>query len=131
MTELDSHIYGDLINISVETTYLDNQSDPDSQRFVFSYRITITNQNETPVQLLDRQWLITDGNQHIQEVNGEGVVGEQPLIEPNASYTYTSGTVLATSVGSMQGHYGMTTESGTLFKAPIPAFTLARPNALH
>ncbi|PIE24870.1 MAG: Co2+/Mg2+ efflux protein ApaG [Neptuniibacter caesariensis] len=122
---------GDNVNINVETAYQAKQSDPESKRFVFSYCITITNHNDTPVQLLNRHWLITDGNQHIQEVNGEGVVGEQPVIEPDSSYTYTSGAVLATSVGSMQGHYEMTTQAGELFKAPINAFTLARPNALH
>ena len=131
MTESTALNLGNNIQIDIETSYLNNQSDPAGKRFVFSYRITITNHNAMPVQLLDRQWLITDGNQHVQEVNGEGVVGEQPVIEPDASYTYTSGTVLATSVGSMQGHYGMTTDDGELFKAPIPAFTLARPNALH
>ncbi|EAR60878.1 Co2+/Mg2+ efflux protein ApaG [Neptuniibacter caesariensis] len=122
---------GNNVDINVETSYQAKQSDPESKRFVFSYRITITNHNETPVQLLNRHWLITDGNQHIQEVNGEGVVGEQPVIKPQDSYTYTSGAVLATSVGSMQGHYEMSTEDGETFKAPIQAFTLAQPNAIH
>ena len=122
---------GDFVSIDVTTHYLDKQSDPDSKRYVFSYHITITNHTPVPVQLLNRQWLITDGNQHVHEVKGEGVVGEQPLIEPESSYSYTSGAVLATSVGSMQGYYEMVTEEGELFKAPIPAFTLARPNALH
>ncbi|WP_415900127.1 Co2+/Mg2+ efflux protein ApaG [Neptuniibacter sp. QD48_11] len=122
---------GNNVNIDVETNYLAQQSDPDSKRFVFSYKITITNHNDMPVQLLNRHWLITDGNQHIQEVQGEGVVGEQPVIDPESSYSYTSGAVLATSVGSMQGHYEMSTDEGTQFKAPIAAFTLARPNALH
>ncbi|WP_415890306.1 Co2+/Mg2+ efflux protein ApaG [Neptuniibacter sp. SY11_33] len=122
---------GNNVNIDVETNYLAQQSDPDSKRFVFSYKITITNHNDIPVQLLNRHWLITDGNQHIQEVQGEGVVGEQPVIDPESSYTYTSGAVLATSVGSMQGHYEMSTDEGTQFNAPIAAFTLARPNALH
>lgn len=131
MSESDDLSLGNLVSIDVVTNYLDKQSDPDSKRFVFSYHITITNHNEMPVQLLNRQWLITDGNQHVQEVKGEGVVGEQPVIEPHASYAYTSGAVLATSVGSMQGYYEMITDDGELFKAPIPAFTLARPNALH
>lgn len=122
---------GDFVSIDVTTHYLDKQSDPESKRFVFSYHITITNHNPVPVQLLNREWLITDGNQHVQEVKGEGVVGEQPLIEPESSYSYTSGAVLATSVGSMQGYYEMVTDEGELFKASIPAFTLARPNALH
>ncbi len=128
---MDNIELGDKVNIKVETNYLAKQSDPDSKRFVFSYSITITNNNDMPVQLLNRHWLITDGNQHIQEVQGEGVVGEQPVIEPENSYTYTSGAVLATSVGSMQGHYEMSTDEGTTFNAAINAFTLASPNALH
>ncbi|WP_420554905.1 Co2+/Mg2+ efflux protein ApaG [Neptuniibacter marinus] len=128
---MDNMSLGDKITIEVNTAYLDKQSDPDSKRYVFSYQITITNHNPIPVQLLNRYWLITDGNQHIQEVQGEGVVGEQPVIKPNSSYTYTSGSVLTTSVGSMQGHYEMSTDEGELFKAPITPFTLASPNALH
>lgn len=128
---MDTIELGNKVDIAVETNYLDKQSDPDSKRFVFSYQITITNHNEIPVKLLNRHWLITDGNQHIQEVNGEGVVGEQPIIEPDNSYSYTSGAVLATSVGSMQGHYEMSTDNGEYFTAPINAFTLAQPNALH
>jgi len=131
MSKSDNLNYGDFVKIDVTANYLDKQSDPENKRYVFSYHITITNHNPVPVQLLNRQWLITDGNQHVQEVNGEGVVGEQPLLEPKSSYSYTSGAVLATSVGSMQGHYEMITDEGELFKAPIPAFTLARPNALH
>lgn len=128
---MDNIELGDNVNIQVETNYLAKQSDPDSKRFVFSYSITITNNNTIPVQLLNRHWLITDGNQHIQEVQGEGVVGEQPVIEPEGSYNYTSGAVLATNVGSMQGHYEMSTDKGSLFNAQISAFTLACPNALH
>ncbi|MCO4759845.1 Co2+/Mg2+ efflux protein ApaG [Pontibacterium sp.] len=119
------------INIKVETNYLSDQSDPDSKRYVFSYHITITNHLDQPVQLLSRRWLIIDGNEHSQEVEGEGVVGEQPLIAPEDSYSYTSGTVLATSVGSMQGHYEMRGDDGITFNAPISPFTLATPNALH
>lgn len=128
---MDNLELGNHVDITIETHYLPQQSDPDSKRFVFSYRITIRNNNDLPVQLLNRSWLITDGNQHVQEVKGEGVVGEQPLIEPHASYSYTSGAVLATSVGSMQGHYEMVTSEGDAFNTPIPAFTLAQPNALH
>lgn len=119
------------ITINVETHYLADQSDPDSQRYVFSYHITITNLLDQPVQLLGRRWLITDGDQQQQEVAGEGVVGEQPIIAPQDSYSYTSGTVLATSVGSMQGHYEMRSDDGLTFDAPINPFTLATPNALH
>ncbi len=120
-----------LINIDVVTKFLSEQSDPEAHRFVFSYEITITNQFSQPVQLLSRRWVVTDGNEHVQEIEGDGVVGEQPVIQPNQSYQYTSGTVLATHVGSMYGHYNMETASGERFKALIPAFTLAQPNALH
>lgn len=119
------------IHIDVETHYLDEQSDPDNKRYVFSYFITISNQGTEQVQLLSRYWMITDGNQKIQEVEGEGVIGEQPKIQPGESYSYTSGTVIATEVGSMSGHYKMITESGEQFDAQIPTFTLALPNALH
>ncbi|MFC6669680.1 Co2+/Mg2+ efflux protein ApaG [Marinobacterium aestuariivivens] len=122
---------GDNVQIDVTTNYLSEQSDPDSKRFVFSYHITITNRNDRSVQLLSRRWLIIDGNEHAQEVVGEGVVGEQPLIEPGESYSYTSGTVLATHVGSMQGHYHMRDAEGIEFDAPIAPFTLAQPHALH
>ncbi|MDF2181432.1 Co2+/Mg2+ efflux protein ApaG [Neptuniibacter sp. CAU 1671] len=123
--------YGDNIEINVETAYLAQQSDPAGKRFVFSYQITITNHNPVAVQLLRRRWVITDGNQQVQEVEGEGVVGETPIIEPDQSYQYTSGAVLTTSVGSMQGYYQMRDEAGEKFRAMIPTFTLARPNALH
>lgn len=119
------------IQISIDTAYLNEQSDPEAHRFVFSYHITITNHNAFPVQLVSRRWVITDGNEQTQEVNGEGVVGEQPVIQPGQSYSYTSGTVLPTEVGSMQGHYAMISESVGEFIAPIPPFTLALPNALH
>ncbi len=119
------------IIIDVETEYLDEQSDPENKRYVFSYTITISNDDGENVQLLSRYWKITDGDQHVQEVEGEGVIGEQPVIEPGKSYRYTSGTVIATEVGSMAGHYNMRLASGEDFQTPIPAFTLATPNALH
>lgn len=128
---MDPFEYGRNMEINVETAYLPEQSDPEANRFVFSYHITITNHNPEPVVLVGRRWLITDGNEQVQEVTGEGVVGEQPLIEPEQSFSYTSGTVLATEVGSMQGHYEMCTEDDETFIAPIPPFTLAQPNALH
>ncbi len=128
---MDPFEYGRNIQIDVETAYLPEQSDPEAHRFVFSYHITVTNHNPAPVQLISRRWLITDGNEQVQEVEGEGVVGEQPLIEPDQSFSYTSGTVLTTEVGSMQGHYEMRTEDDERFIAPIPPFTLAQPNALH
>ena len=128
---MSSTALGDNVAIEVESQYQAEQSDPDSNRFVFAYHITITNHNALPVQLMSRRWLIVDGDQKTQEVEGEGVVGEQPVIAPDESYSYTSGAVLATSVGSMQGHYNMVTDDGDEFIAPITPFTLARPNALH
>lgn len=123
--------YSQNIEIRVDTAYLPEQSEPESHRFVFSYRISITNHNDQSVQLLSRRWRITDGNEHVQEVEGEGVVGEKPVIEPGHTYEYTSGTVLATEVGSMQGLYRMVTSDNQHFNALIPPFTLAQPNALH
>ncbi len=119
------------IQIDVLTRYLDEQSDPENQRFVFSYQITITNHSAEVVQLLNRHWQITDGDRQVQEVQGQGVVGEQPIIAPGKSYSYTSGTVIATEVGSMTGHYDMRSASGQTFQAEIPTFTLAQPRALH
>ena len=128
---MNTAILDNNIQISIDTAYLTEQSDPEAHRYVFSYHITITNNNAFPVQLISRRWLITDGNEQTQEVNGEGVVGEQPVIQPGQSYSYTSGTVLPTEVGSMQGHYSMVSETHGEFIAPIPAFTLALPNSLH
>lgn len=119
------------VHVQVETAYLPEQSDPEAQRFVFSYHITITNQGPLAVQLLSRRWLVTDGDEQTQVVEGEGVVGEQPTIQPGDSYSYTSGTILPTRVGSMRGHYRMRTQEGEEFLAPIEPFTLAQPNALH
>ncbi|MFT5720958.1 MAG: ApaG protein [Motiliproteus sp.] len=121
----------DPISIKVETRYVDNQSDPDNQRYVFSYHITISNQGDVPIKLLSRYWRITDGDQHEQEVQGQGVIGEQPEIAPGQSFSYTSGTVLPSEVGMMEGHYVMQRPSGEQFQTPISAFTLALPHALH
>ncbi|MBA4503148.1 Co2+/Mg2+ efflux protein ApaG [Marinobacterium marinum] len=128
---MDATDYSRHITIHVATAYLPDQSEPEAHRFVFSYQISITNNNADSVQLLHRKWRITDGNEHVQEVEGEGVVGEKPVIEPGQTYEYTSGTVLATEVGSMQGLYGMEAADGSPFNALIPPFTLALPNALH
>ena len=128
---MDNTEYSRNIEIDVTTAYLPDQSEPEAHRFVFSYHIRITNHNAESVQLLSRQWRITDGNEHVQEVQGEGVVGEKPVIEPGKSYEYTSGTVLATEVGSMEGSYRMTTPDEREFDTPIEPFTLAQPNALH
>lgn len=119
------------ILIDVATQYIEEQSLPEDNQFVFSYTINISNIGTLTAQLLSRHWIITDANNEVQEVKGEGVVGEQPIIEPGASYVYTSGVVLSTSVGHMQGSYQMLSEDGQLFDALIDAFTLARPHALH
>ncbi len=119
------------ITVSVETEYLAGQSEPAKSRFAFAYHISIENQGLEPVQLISRRWLITDGNQARREVEGMGVVGEQPVIEPGSIYTYTSGVILDTSVGTMEGYYKMITSSGSAFEAPIAAFLLSVPGAVH
>ena len=119
------------IDISVRVNYLAEQSDEDDARFVFAYTITLTNAGDTTVQLVSRHWIITDADQHVQEVRGKGVVGEQPVLKPGQSFEYSSGTVLASQVGTMQGSYQMVTEDGTEFDAPIPMFVLSVPRVLH
>lgn len=119
------------IEVLVQTEYLPEQSSPEDNRFVFAYHIAITNYGHSSAQLLNRHWIITDGNQRIREVQGEGVVGQQPLILPGETYTYSSGTLMETSVGSMHGYYEMIDARGKIFKAIIPPFTLALPNHLH
>lgn len=120
-----------LISVAVDTRYLEDQSDPDERRFVFAYTITIRNRGTVPAKLLGRHWLITDANGKVQEVRGDGVVGEQPHLMPGQGFRYTSGAVLETPVGSMQGSYRMLADSGVEFDAPIPAFTLAIPGKIH
>lgn len=119
------------IEISARVNYLAEQSDEEDDRFVFAYTITLTNASNTPVQLISRHWVITDSENHVQEVRGKGVVGEQPVLKPGQSFEYSSGTVLATQVGTMQGSYQMVTEDGTEFEAPIPMFVLSVPRVLH
>lgn len=119
------------ITIEVATDYVDDQSDPKLNRYVFAYTITIANQGEVPAKLMSRHWVITDGNGKVQEVSGDGVVGEQPHLNPGEQFRYSSGAVLETPVGSMQGSYRMKTDRGMDFDAPIPAFTLAVPGQLH
>ena len=119
------------IPISVETFYIAGQSDAEAERFVFAYTITIRNESGSAVKLLRRFWSITDANGKHTEVRGDGVVGEQPELAPGSSYTYTSGAVLETPVGTMQGHYEMQTTDGSEFEAPIPLFRLAVPNVLN
>jgi len=119
------------IKITTRVNYLAEQSDEADNRLVFAYTITITNEGDTTVKLISRHWIITDANQYVQEVRGQGVVGEQPVLQPNQSFEYTSGTVLATQVGTMSGSYQMVTEDGTKFDAPIPQFILSVPRVLH
>ena len=119
------------IRIQVATQYVDDQSEPDVDRYVFAYTITIENLSELPAQLLSRHWVITDANGKVQEVSGDGVVGEQPKLGPGETYRYSSGAVLETPVGAMQGRYRMQAEDGIDFDAPIPPFTLAVPGMLH
>ena len=119
------------IEISVATRYVRDQSTPQDNRFVFSYTITIHNAGSLPARLLSRHWVITDGNGKVQEVRGEGVVGEQPWMRPGDDYQYTSGAVLETAVGTMRGSYQMLADDGTQFDAEIPQFTLAVPRTIH
>ncbi|KKO44889.1 heavy metal transporter [Arsukibacterium ikkense] len=119
------------IQVKVDNFYLGAQSDPASDRYVFAYTITIENHSAEQVKLLKRYWLITDANGKQAEVFGDGVVGEQPVLAPGASYSYTSGAVLETPVGTMQGHYEMLSSSQQPFKAAIPVFRLATPNILN
>jgi ApaG protein len=119
------------VKITVKTQYLSEHSTPNANRYAFAYTITITNNGDAPVQLLRRHWIITDGNRKIDEVRGDGVVGLQPMILPGQSHTYTSGAVLETPIGTMEGSYQMKMESGDLFDALIPRFSLAKPGTLH
>lgn len=119
------------IRIDVETSYLGEQSDPREQRYVFAYTITIRNEGGLSATLLTRHWIITDANGAVKEVRGDGVVGEQPRLEPGQGFRYSSGAILETPVGTMEGTYHMIDEQGQQFTAPIPLFRLAMPGILH
>lgn len=119
------------IEIQVETRYLDEQSQPELNHYVFAYRITITNKGDMPAQLISRHWVITNANGEVKEVRGDGVVGEQPLLRPGESFQYTSGSVLETPVGSMHGSYQMVDAEGRPFDVPIPPFRLSISTVLH
>lgn len=119
------------IGVKVKTHYIVEQSSPEMNRYVFAYTITITNTGDVAAKLISRHWIITDAHGNVQEVKGDGVVGEQPFLQPGESFEYTSGTVMETPVGSMHGSYLMRAEDKTEFKALIPPFTLSVPNALH
>ena len=119
------------IAVSAATQYLADQSDEATGRYVFAYTITIRNAGSVAAQLISRHWIITDAQGLVQEVRGLGVVGAQPLLEPGATYEYTSGASIATSVGTMKGSYQMVAADGTRFEAAIPEFTLSVPRVLH
>ena len=119
------------IAVNTATQYLADQSDESAGRYVFAYTITIRNPGNVTAQLVSRHWIITDSQGLVQEVRGLGVVGAQPVLRPGESYEYTSGTSIATPVGTMRGSYQMVAEDGTRFEAPVPEFTLSVPRVLH
>ncbi|MEJ2347092.1 MAG: Co2+/Mg2+ efflux protein ApaG [Gammaproteobacteria bacterium] len=119
------------IRVDVDSAYIEEQSDPEHDRYVFAYTVTIRNEGMNAAKLVTRHWIITDANGKTQEVRGEGVVGEQPYLKPQEGFQYTSGTVLDTPVGSMRGSYQMIADDGEHFDAEIPAFTLSVPRVLH
>lgn len=127
MEKIDQHG----VVIETQVNYLPEQSDEAGNRFVFSYTITITNLGSESAKLISRHWIITDAHNHVQEVRGQGVVGEQPLLKPSQSFEYTSGTVLTTQVGTMRGTYQMQAEDGKEFEVAIPQFVLSVPRVLH
>ncbi|MBT4204794.1 MAG: Co2+/Mg2+ efflux protein ApaG [Gammaproteobacteria bacterium] len=119
------------ISVNGVSNYLEAQSDPGASRYVFAYTITLTNTGEIAARLEDRHWIIIDGEGATQEVRGRGVVGKEPLLEPGEIFTYSSASQISTVFGTMNGSYGMLASDGTRFKAPVPSFHLAIPNALH
>lgn len=119
------------VRVSVETRFLPDHSDPEDDRYAFAYDITISNEGTRRVQLRRRHWIITDGNGKVEEVEGPGVVGEQPVLDPGESHSYTSGAVLATPVGTMEGTYEMHESGGRVFQAEIPRFSLRVPGVMQ
>jgi ApaG protein len=119
------------ISVDVDTTYVEEQSEPREGRYVFAYTITIRNVGTVPAKLLTRHWIITDANGKVQEVRGDGVVGEQPHLKPGQGFRYSSGAVLETPVGAMQGSYQMLADDGRRFDAPIPPFRLSMPGLVN
>jgi ApaG protein len=117
--------------VTVAPRFLPEQSDPDNERYLFAYTIRIVNSGQTTAQLMSRHWIITDANQHVEEVRGPGVVGEQPRLAPGEAFEYTSGCPLPTPFGSMRGSYQCVAEDGTAFDVPIPEFLLSVPRTLH
>jgi ApaG protein len=119
------------IEINAVTNFMESQSAPEADRYVFAYTITIRNAGDEPARLLARHWVITDANGKVQEVRGEGVVGEKPHLAPGEAFRYTSAAMIETPVGTMRGEYHMVSETGEYFDADIPPFTLAMPRTLH
>jgi ApaG protein len=119
------------IGVTVETDYVQNQSDPDNARYVFAYTITIKNNGSASAKLLRRRWLITDANNKIQEIRGDGVVGRQPHLRPGETFTYSSAAMIETPFGYMQGNYYLISDDGIEFDTDIPAFRLSIPHTLH
>jgi ApaG protein len=119
------------IQVDVQTRYIEDQSNPEQNYYVFAYTITILNKGDQTAQLLSRHWVITDSNHKVQEVRGDGVIGEQPVLKPGEQFVYTSGTMLETSVGTMKGSYQMKADDGSQFDATIDEFVLSTPRVLH
>jgi ApaG protein len=119
------------ITVAPKAIFVEDQSDPSKDQYVFAYTITLTNTGTVPAQLISRHWLITDANSKVIEVKGLGVIGQQPMLKPGESFEYSSGTHLETAVGTMRGTYQMIAEDGQTFDAPIPLFTLSVPRILH
>ena len=127
MTEKSSYT----IDVQVETRFVPDQSKPGDNRYVFAYTITLRNEGDMPARLLTRHWMITDANGKVEEVRGDGVVGEQPYLKPGQGFRYSTGAVIETPVGTMQGSYQMVADDGKQFDAPIAPFRLAMPGVLH
>ena len=119
------------LTVQVRTRYLSEQSEPEQGSYAFAYTITIRNTGDVPSQLISRHWVITDADEQVQEVNGLGVVGHQPLLPPGESFEYTSWATIKTPVGTMRGEYFCVAEDGHRFEAPIPEFALVMPRMLH
>jgi ApaG protein len=118
-------------SVSVRPQFVPEHSRPDEDKFLFAYTVTIRNTGDVAAQLISRHWIITDANNKVEEVQGLGVVGEQPTLKPGEAFEYTSGCPIATPVGSMRGSYQCVAEDGTRFEAPIPEFLLSMPRTLH
>ena len=119
------------IRVTVQATYLDDRSAPDDNSYAFAYQVTIANEGHGRVRLMRRHWIITDGNGEVREVEGPGVVGEQPVLDDGEAHEYTSGAVLQTPIGTMEGTYEMHEPDGRVFRATIPRFALRKPGVLQ